>query len=276
MKYNNIRVGRCLRTLGVLIGMLLMSMTSAYAEDAPASAPAVAAPAPVAAAAPAPAPEVAPAPAPEVAPAPVAAAAPAPAPEVAPAPAPEVAAAPSGPQTLEERLLLCSGCHNPDGNSIIPENPKLAGLNVKYLNRQLKDFKSGDRSSEIMGAIIPMVDESEFKGLAAYFSEQKRSDGVTEKPELAAQGKQIYDEGIIGSAVPACSGCHNEDGSGTDKYPRLNGQNAAYVRAQLTNFKSGVRKNDPKAVMQTVAKRMNDAEIEAVAEYVVTLKEAQQ
>lgn len=176
---------------------------------------------------------------------------------------------------LEERLQLCAGCHNPDGNSIIPENPKLSGLNAKYLARQLKDFKSGDRASPIMSSIIPMVDESEFKALAAFFSEQKRLTGTTEKPELAAQGKQIYDEGIIGNAVPACSGCHNEDGSGTDKYPRLTGQNSVYVYSQLMNFKSGERKNDPKAVMQTVAKRMSEAEIQAVAEYIVTLKEAE-
>ncbi|MBU0620973.1 MAG: cytochrome c4 [Gammaproteobacteria bacterium] len=176
---------------------------------------------------------------------------------------------------LEERLQLCAGCHNPDGNSIIPENPKLAGLDAKYLARQLKDFKSGDRTNEIMATIIPMVDESEFKALAQYFSEQKRSDGVTEKPDLAAQGKQIFDEGIIGSAVPACSGCHNEDGSGTNKYPRLNGQNPVYVKNQLMNFKNGIRTNDAKSVMRAVAKRMNDAEIEAVAEYIVTLKEAQ-
>ncbi|MDP1633729.1 MAG: c-type cytochrome, partial [Gallionellaceae bacterium] len=166
---------------------------------------------------------------------------------------------------LQERLELCAGCHNPDGNSVIPDHPKLAGLDAKYFARQLKDFKSGDRSSPIMSSIIPMVDESEFKALAQYFSEQKRSDGVTEKPELAAQGKQIYDEGIIGSAVPACSGCHNEDGSGTDKYARLNGQNPAYVANQLMNFKSGERKNDAKSVMRAVAKRMSDAEIEAVA-----------
>ena len=252
MKHNYKSIGRCLRTWGVLIGLLFMPMTSAWAEDAPAPAPEAAAPE-------AAAPEAA---APEAA-----------APEAAPAP--EVAAAPAGPQPLEERLQLCAGCHNPDGNSIIPENPKLSGLDAKYLLRQLKDFKSGDRTNDIMSGIIGMVDESEFKDLAAYFNEQKRSDGVTEKPELAAQGKLIFDEGIIGSAVPACSGCHNEDGSGTNKYPRLNGQNPLYVKNQLMNFKNGIRTNDAKSVMRAVAKRMNDAEIEAVAEYIVTLKEAQ-
>ena len=249
-KYRQNFNGLLMSAMGALVGMLFVS-ASIHAESLPASGVGAAAVA-----------EVAPA-ASEVAVTPEVAA------------VPEVAEAPAGPQSLEERLLLCGGCHNPDGNSIIPENPKLSGLNAKYLNRQLKDFKSGDRASPIMSTIIPMVDESEFKALAAYFSEQKRTTGATDKPELAAQGKQIYDEGIIGSAVPACSGCHNEDGSGTDKYPRLTGQNPVYVTSQLMNFKSGERKNDPKAVMQTVAKRMSELEIQAVAEYIVTLKEAE-
>jgi cytochrome c553 len=176
---------------------------------------------------------------------------------------------------LEERLQLCAGCHNPDGNSVIPENPKIAGLHVKYLARQLEDFKSGDRASPVMSTIIPMVDASEFKGLAKYFSEQKRVAGTSDKADLVEKGKQIYLEGVLGTAVPACGGCHGEDGSGNDKFPRLNGQNPPYVVQQLQNFKNGVRTNDPKGVMRAVAKRMTDEEMAAVAEYIVTLKEAE-
>jgi cytochrome c553 len=176
---------------------------------------------------------------------------------------------------LEERLQLCGSCHNPDGNSIIPENPKIAGLHVRYLTRQLEDFKSGKRASPIMSAIIPMVDEREFKALAKYFSEQKRLPGTSDKADLAEKGMQIYLEGVLGSAVPACGGCHGEDGSGNDKFPRLNGQNPRYVVQQLQNFKNGVRTNDPKGVMRAVSKRLTDEEMAAVAEYIVTLKEAE-
>jgi cytochrome c553 len=177
---------------------------------------------------------------------------------------------------LAERLQLCSGCHNLDGNSVIPENPKLSGLDTEYIIRQLNDFKSGSRKSPVMGSIIPMVQEKEFEALAAYFHKQKPSQGAAVDAKLAAQGKEIYDEGIVGSAVPACSGCHNEDGSGTDKYPRIAGQHSAYLVQQLLSFKSGERANDSKAVMRAVAKRMNEKEIRAVAEYVVTLKGAEE
>ncbi|MBI5005654.1 MAG: cytochrome c4 [Nitrosomonadales bacterium] len=201
------------------------------------------------------------------------------------------------PAPLEERLQLCGGCHNPDGNSVIAENPKLAGLNAKYLQRQLEDFKAGKRKNAIMDSIIPMVEESEFKALAKYFSEQKRLPGslaVVEpvaadpsapaaagalseqaKAELIAKGQQIYMEGVMASAVPACGGCHGEDGTGNDKFPYIGSQNNVYVVNQLTNFKTGARDNDPKGVMRAVAKRMTDEEITAVAEFIQTLKEAQ-
>jgi cytochrome c553 len=189
---------------------------------------------------------------------------------------PEVAAAPPGvTPSLEERLQLCAGCHNPDGNSVIPENPKLAGLDAKYLARQLADFKAGKRENPVMSSIIPMVNEEEFKPLAKFFSQQKRLAAESDKADLLAKGKQIFEEGVIGTAAPACGGCHGEDGSGSDKFPRLNGQNPAYVVSQLLNFRSGARTNDPKAVMQSVAKRLNEEEINAVAEYMSTLKEAE-
>jgi len=178
---------------------------------------------------------------------------------------------------LEERLQLCAGCHSPDGNSEIPENPKLSGLDAAYIARQLKDFKSGDRHSTVMVSIIPMVDEKEYKALAVFFSNQKRKNGgAPADANLVAQGKLIYDDGILGSAVPACAGCHNEDGSGSPKYPRLTGQNAPYVVQQLLDFKNGVRTNDSKAAMRAVAKRMNEQEINAVASYISTLKEAEE
>jgi len=188
---------------------------------------------------------------------------------------PEVAATPGAIPPLEERLLLCGGCHNPDGNSIIPENPRLAGLDAKYIARQLGDFKSGKRTNATMSSIIPMVDEKEFKSLAGYFSKQTRLTSTSDKAELVAKGKQIFEEGVLGTAVPACMGCHGEDGSGSEAFPRLNGQNPPYVVNQLTNFKNGGRTNDNKGLMQAVAKRMNEQEINAVAEYVSTLKEAE-
>lgn len=176
---------------------------------------------------------------------------------------------------LAERLLLCGSCHGSDGNSSVAENPNLAGLDAAYLLRQLRAFKDGKRKSPTMSAILGTVDAKEFEALAQHFSEQKNK---ATKPATAktdkklARGKEIYDEGITAAAVPACSGCHNDDGSGTDKYPRIAGQHMAYVVQQLKSFKSGERDNDERGVMRAVAKRMDDAQIQAVAEYIQVLR----
>lgn len=176
---------------------------------------------------------------------------------------------------LAERLALCAGCHNADGNSTIPENPNLAGLDAAYIKRQLNDFKAGKRKSATMGAIVGMIDAKEFAALAEFFSEQKPKPPPKGDEAKLAYGKEIYNEGITASAVPSCSGCHNEDGSGTDKYPRLSGQHMIYVVQQLKGFKSGERDNDERGVMRAVAKRLTDAQIQSVAQYIAILKDGE-
>ena len=156
---------------------------------------------------------------------------------------------------------------------MLPDNPKLAGMDADYLMRQLADFKSGKRKSPIMGQIVATLDSASLRPVAEYYSEQKPAPGTPSEPALAAKGKLIYTDGIVASAVPDCGSCHGTDGSGDAKYPRLAGQHASYVEKQLLAFKSGERNNDAKGVMAAVAQRMNDAEIRAVAQYLAGLKE---
>ena len=183
---------------------------------------------------------------------------------------PPVMAAPSA-----ERLQLCASCHGVNGNSTTAENPKLAGLQARYASQQMKDFKSGKRVSPVMSAIMTGIDDAEIELLATYFHEQKPilSPPVQPlDPKRVAQGKEIYFEGIVGSAVPACSSCHTDTGKGTNKYPRLAGQHGAYLIQQMLAYKSGTRKNDDRELMRAVASRMTEPEIRAVSEFIQTLK----
>jgi cytochrome c553 len=176
---------------------------------------------------------------------------------------------------LAERITLCAGCHNADGNSSVPDYPNLAALHSEYLARQMNDLKSGKRKSAIMSGIMAIVDAKEFPALAQHFSEQKPKVPAPADAKSVEAGKEIYEDGITAAAVPACSGCHNEDGSGTEKYPRLAGQHMPYVVQQLKNLKSGERDNDDRGVMRAVAKRMTEDQMIAVAQYIASLQEVE-
>ena len=71
--------------------------------------------------------------------------------------------------------------------------------------------------------------------------------------------------------MAACVGCHGERGHGSETLPRLAGQVASYLAAQLRNFGKRVRTND-NAVMHTIAARMTEREIRAVSEYLAGLE----
>jgi cytochrome c553 len=79
----------------------------------------------------------------------------------------------------------------------------------------------------------------------------------------------IVAQGTARGAV-ACARCHGFDGAsdGSGAFPRLDGQSAQYLADQLRHFASGHRQN---ALMQPIAKGLNDDEIDAVAQYYASL-----
>jgi cytochrome c553 len=105
--------------------------------------------------------------------------------------------------------------------------------------------------------------------IAAYFASQAPSVGQAAADKVAL-GQTLYRAGNAASGVSACAACHGPAGGGNPmaNFPRLNGQHADYTVAQLKNFRTGVRANDAGSMMRGVAKKMTDAEIEAVAQYI--------
>jgi len=67
---------------------------------------------------------------------------------------------------------VCQACHGMDGNSPLPENPKLAGQNPDYLAKALRDYKSGARKNAVMGAMSSGLTAQDVENLAAYFGSQ--------------------------------------------------------------------------------------------------------
>jgi cytochrome c553 len=166
---------------------------------------------------------------------------------------------------------VCVACHAEDGNSVIPMFPKIAGLQEAYIAKQLHDFMSGRRKSDVMGPIVSQLKPEDVAPLAAYFSSQKLKPGEAQDQSLVGIGKMIFYDGNEETGVPACLGCHQPQGSGFGIYPRIGGQHIEYVKQQLKNFAAGERSNDVSRFMRTTAKRLSDDEINAVAQYLVGL-----
>lgn len=169
----------------------------------------------------------------------------------------------------ETAKTVCAACHGVDGNSSDPQYPKLAGMDQEYLMRQLRAFASGKRREETMSGIIAGIDPNEYSALAAYYGKLKPTPGKVLDAELAAKGKSLYDDGNTDSGVPACAGCHQPDGKGNARFPRLAGQHQIYLLKQLADYKSGRRATDP--LMTTVGKRLTADEAKALAEYIAGL-----
>lgn len=163
---------------------------------------------------------------------------------------------------------VCVGCHGVDGNSPAPANPKLAGQHEGYINKQLSNFKSGERKSPIMAGMVAALSPEDMNNLAAHFSSQKQTPSAAKDKDLAAKGEKIYRGGITAMGVPACTGCHGPTGAGVpSQYPRLAGQHTDYIVAELVKFRNGDRANDPGKMMQMVAMKLSDQDMKAVAEY---------
>ncbi len=173
---------------------------------------------------------------------------------------------------------VCAACHGADGNSVAPANPKIAGQISEYLQKQLRDFKPQDgqkpvRESAIMNAMVANLSDADVKGLAAYYAGQAHKPAAAGDKDLAMQGQKLWRGGDIPHGIPACAGCHGPAGAGIPaQFPRLSGQFAEYIAAQLTAFREGRRANDRNGVMRGVAAHMNDGQIRAVAEYAAGLR----
>jgi cytochrome c553 len=173
---------------------------------------------------------------------------------------------------------VCAACHAADGNSTAPANPKIAGQFPEYLHKQLVDFKAQGgkkpaRESAVMMGMVANLSEADMKGLAAFYAGQKYRPSAATDKNLVALGQKLWRGGNAASGVPACAGCHGPSGAGIPaQYPRLAGQFAEYITAQLKAFKEGARANDPNGMMRGVAARMTEREIRAVAEYAAGLR----
>lgn len=172
----------------------------------------------------------------------------------------------------QAKSAICAACHGADGNSVIPNWPKLAGQHTGYMVRQVALIKSGSRTVPEMLGIVAGMSDQDIEDIAAWFSSQTSNGGVADE-SMIEMGQRIYKAGNAESGVPACMSCHGPGGEGNPLagYPALAGQHAVYVSKMLTGFRMGFNWGDddrPSQVMNGAALLLTKDEIEAVAGYI--------
>lgn len=173
-------------------------------------------------------------------------------------------------QAGRNRALLCSYCHGNDGNSVKPDVPNLADQNPVYLLDQIGKFARGERKNFVMNSLAKDFSLDDKVNLAIYYASQT----VQARPQdeaLAAHGQRIYGQ--------RCFSCHGERGHGTAEYARLAGQRPEYLRLTLERFRAYGRGEQPDGeavrrspIMESIARRLSDEEIEVLAAYLAGLE----
>ena len=179
------------------------------------------------------------------------------------------------PAAGQARAVVCAACHGVDGNSINPEWPSLAGQGASYMVTQLKRFQSGERENVLMSPQASTLSEQEILDVSAYYAAQTPKIGIAQADQKTLNlGELIYRGGILERGIPSCIACHGPGGAGNEpaQFPRLAGQHTAYVILQLKSFREGFEAHKihtrQNPMMNEVAAKLTDREIEAVAHYI--------
>ena len=175
---------------------------------------------------------------------------------------------------------VCAGCHGVDGVSPIPTQPSLAGMSWQYIAKQLRHFKTGQRDNAIMKGFSANLSDADMKALGVYYASMKGRPIGTKDEKLAKTAEKLYRGGDAARGIPSCAGCHSPTGAGIPAlYPRVGGQHAEYTLAQLSAFRAGTRggaskedSNPTGKMMMTIAAKLTDSEMKALAEYTAGLK----
>jgi cytochrome c553 len=169
------------------------------------------------------------------------------------------------PAAINDKVQVCAACHGPTGNSADPQYPILAGQSARYLYLELKDFKEGRRRDPQMEPMAKNLSTEDMLALADFYSKQKPTpNGFNADGAKVAEGRKKSEEVL-------CPMCHQGGFIGQNEIPRVAGQHYAYVKKQLTDFKTRKRTNDA-GNMTSVVGTLSDADIENLSQYIANLQ----
>jgi cytochrome c553 len=180
-------------------------------------------------------------------------------------------APPSG-GAVGRTVQTCGNCHGEHGRSVSPTFPNLAAQTAPYIEAQLKAFKEQTRADPdaqaYMWGMAAQLSDAQIGELAEYFSKQTAAPGKSGDAAMIARGKQVFEQGVPASQIPACASCHGAHAEGLTIFPRLAGQHAPYLLKQLLVIQNALRSAP---VMHGVVKDLNKDQMQAVVAYLESI-----
>jgi cytochrome c553 len=189
---------------------------------------------------------------------------------------------------------LCAACHGPQGISIAPTFPNLAGQRADFLYWQLVEFTRNPDSP--MSPLVADLGDQDKLDLAAYYASltppptPADADAAPADATLARRGEQLYLSGEPSRGIPPCQGCHGPDAGGhvdalrADRnghtpyaaYPALRGQQAIYLQTKLADYRDGkMHDSTTDFVMTGIGERLDDDSIQALSTWLSSLPASQ-
>ncbi len=162
----------------------------------------------------------------------------------------------------------CFTCHGLDGRGNGAGAPRLAGLDLGYMERQLEAYADGRRNHPEMVAIATRLAPTHRHLVSAYYA------AMPYEPARApvAPPPALYVSGDPAGGLPACASCHGLAGEGLGPAnPPLGGQPASYLAEQMHLWRQSKRRNDPGNIMLRISQRLTPREIAAVSSYAAAL-----
>lgn len=157
----------------------------------------------------------------------------------------------------------CDGCHGPNGSSLGPAIPTIAGMDEETFLEAMVAYQNDDRPSTIMGRIAKGYTEEDFQQMANYFRNQPFVRHLQQfDPQKAKQGQKLHDK--------YCEKCHEDDGfTDEDGSSILAGQWMPYLQFNLADFQAGTR-DMPKKMkkrLQKMIKAHGEASLEDLTHF---------
>ncbi|MES9906845.1 MAG: c-type cytochrome [Sedimenticola sp.] len=140
----------------------------------------------------------------------------------------------------------CVGCHGEHGQSNGPGTPTIAGLEADYFTEVMQAYRTGDRSSTIMGRIAKGYTDKEIEQMAGVFSKQTYRGVVQDTVSYKAiMGRTLHDK--------YCEKCHEDGGTSVEDTP-MAGQWMPYMQTTIVDYLNGL--NNPEKKMTKAINKM--------------------